>query len=473
MSLLRALKNLLPDRHPLRLLWHFAKAFVAACRYGFPARKLTVIAVTGTDGKTTTVSMIRYILQQSGRSVGSVTTTEFCINDTVEKNVTQKTSMNPFLLQKKLRQMVSTKCEFAVVEVSSHGLVQGRVHHIQPSVAAFTNLSPEHLDYHGTMEQYQSDKGKLFHMLHGHGTKVLNGADAASEEYAKFPSEETIVYAGVTPSSSRSDSERSVILRRAQDDTPTQDDTSTQDDVNLNLWVSDVTSTPDGIHATLHTDLGGEVELRLPIHGTFNIENALCAIGCAQASGVPLQQALDALTTFRGIAGRMEEICEGQPFRVFLDFTVTTAAYEKLLTTLRSLLFSSSEERSDESRRNTKKDGRLLVLTSACGNRMQEKRPEQGRVCSLLADVVVVTSDETYGEPHEKIMDELWSGIDQSQAAAFRVPDRREAIEFILTQAQEGDVVAICGMAGVTTMMTEKGQVPWDEGEIVRGVLKQ
>jgi len=114
----------------------------------------------------------------------------------------------------------------------------------------------------------------------------------------------------------------------------------------------------------------------------------------------------------------------------------------------------------------------VLILFGSCGNRMPEKRPMIGKICSTHADVLVVTSDETYGEPHEKIMDEIWSGIDQTKAVAFKVPDRREAIEFILAQAQEGDIVLLAGMAGVTTMMTERGQIPWDEAAIAREILR-
>ena len=423
MSVLRKIKRLVPERSPLRLGWHYAKAFIAALRYGFPARKHTVIGITGTDGKTTTVMMTAHILRSAGKKSGVISTTAFHIDDRVELNVTQKTSMSPSIVQKKLRQMVNAGCTFAVIEVSSHGLVQGRVHHIYPAVAAITNTSPEHLDYHKTMEQYRRDKGKLFSMLKRKGAKVLNAADETYALYSLIPSSKTIIYG-----------------KEGSD-----------------LWVTDVASLSSGCHARLHTDLGGVSDLTLSIPGTFNLENAQCAIGCAMAIGIPLETSLDALKSFRGVEGRLQRIDEGQSFNVYVDFTVTPEAYRRTLETLRGM---------------TPPGKRVLVLASSCGNRMPEKRPLIGRITSDLADIVVVTSDETYGEPHGKIMDEIWEGIDQDSAIAFRVPDRREAIEFILAQAQEGDSVALCGMGGVTTMMTAKGQIPWDEAKIARDVLR-
>lgn len=421
--LLKLLKKAIPERHPLRLLWHKGKAFAAALRYGFPARRLSVIGITGTDGKTTTVCMMAHILRDTGHGAGAVTTTHFAIGETVERNATQKTSISPFTLQRLLRRMVRAGCTHAVVEVSSHGLVQGRVNHISPTVAAVTNLAPEHLDYHGTMEQYTRDKGLLFRMLKGTGTKVLNKLDASFGVYDAIPSQRTISYG-----------------------------TSEGD-----LSSTDVHTLESGVEARVHWQGKETHVLRLSIAGIFNVENALCAAGCALALGIPLPRSLQALASFQGVPGRLEEVKEGQPFRVFLDFTVTVQAYEKILATLRAMAGS----------------GRLLVLTSACGNRMREKRPLLGKTVSTLADVTVVTSDETYGEPHEKIIAEIWSGIDQSRTKAHRIPDRREAISFLLREAKPGDIVAVCGMAGVTTMMTEHGQIPWDEGMIVRELLEK
>ena len=175
--MLRKLKQSIGHRHPLRLGWHGLKAFLAALRYGFPARKLTVIGITGTDGKTTTVAMTGHILENAGLQISILSTAFVRINGKERWNETQKTSPSPFYVQKFLSECVHAGCSHAILEISSHGLVQKRVSFTWPTVAAITHLSPEHLDYHGTMKQYAEDKRILFEMLGGKGTKVLNADD--------------------------------------------------------------------------------------------------------------------------------------------------------------------------------------------------------------------------------------------------------------------------------------------------------
>lgn len=398
--MLHTLRTLLSPRHPLRIAWHRMKALTAAVRYGFPARKLMIIGITGTDGKTTTVGMVAHILQHAGRNVGALSTAFFQVNDHMEWNATQKTSPSPFTVQKFLRQLVTAGCTHAVIEYSSHGLVQGRTLFTWPRVAAITNTSREHLDYHGTMEQYRKDKGILFQMLSGKGIKVLNADDATYERYLSIPSQHTLTYSLADP-------------------------------------------------------IASQVSLRIP--GTFNIENALCALRCAEALGIPPQQSLVALRTFPGIPGRMERIDEGQPFTTFIDFTVTPEAYRKTLTAIHSQLPAGH---------------RLLVLTGSCGDRMREKRPIIGKICSESADMVVVTNEDPYTEDPEKIIDEVWAGIDQSKTQAHRIPDRREAIRFLLQEAHPGDTVLLCGKGSDTTMWVKGRQIPWNERAIVRELLR-
>lgn len=421
---LQALKRLFPERSPLRLGWHKGKAFLAALRYGFPARRLTVIGITGTDGKTTTVGMIAHILHTTGHRVGAASTAFMQINGERMENATHLTSVDPFSLQKFLRTLVRQTCKFAVIEMSSHGLVQGRVDYTFPSVAGITNIALEHLDYHKTMEQYQKDKSILFQKLRGKGTKVLNVHDETFPSYSRIPSHHTITY------TNNGDADLSV-------DNTHADDQSTS--------------------ATLNVRSGDTYPLTLSVPGLFNIDNALCAIACCKAVGISVQESIAALKDFRGIPGRMERIDEGQPFSVFIDFAVSPQAYEKTLQTLRGIVGA---------------DHKVLVLCSSCGNRMKEKRPEIGRVCSKLADIVVATEDETYGEDPHNVLEEVWAGIDQSACEAHKIFDRREAIAFILSRAQTGDAVVLCGMGPFSTMTKLEGRIPWDEREIAREILK-
>ncbi|HVW66793.1 MAG TPA: UDP-N-acetylmuramoyl-L-alanyl-D-glutamate--2,6-diaminopimelate ligase [Candidatus Peribacteraceae bacterium] len=428
---LKALKRLIPEQHPLRLLWHKSKALAAATRYGFPARKLTVIGITGTDGKTTTVGMTAHILQQNGVKVGALSTAFFQINEEITWNATQKTSPSPFLIQKFLKRLVNEGCTHAVLEYSSHGLVQGRTTFTYPQIAGITNISEEHLDYHGTMKEYIHAKSLLFRMLNGRGTKVLHASDATTESFIRIRTDSTILY----------DRKRPVEKSDTQ------------------LWLSDIRNDAHP-SATVHSQRNaspGTAPLSLNVTGEFNLENALCAVGCSMAAGIDLQRATEALKTFMGIPGRMEMIDEGQDFSVYVDFTVTPQSYEKTLSTLKSML---------------KPGKKLLVLTGSCGDRMKEKRPIVGKIVSEYADVTVVTNEDPYTENPEKIIDDVWAGIDQKKTDAHRIFDRREAIAFLLKQAKTGDIVIFCGKGSDTTMWTKTGQIPWNEREIVRDLLK-
>ncbi len=432
--MLRQLKRLISPRHPLRLFWHHCKAVVAAVWYGFPARKLTLIGITGTDGKTTTVGMTAHILLKNGMRVGALSTAFFQISNSITWNATQKTSPSPFAIQKFLRRCLHEGCTHAVLEISSHGLDQGRVDWTWPKVAAITNLAEEHLDYHKTMEDYSNTKRKLFHKLRGSGTKVLNAEDRTFTAYSRVASNETIAYStkNALPGP-KSDSE-------------------------CGIWAEGTRCTVTGCDTTIRCNTQeGSWPLHLQIPGSFNVGNALCAIACAHAAGVALPKAVSELFDFKGIPGRMERIDAGQNFTVLVDFTVTPQSYEATLSTIKQSLEPGK---------------RFLVLTGSCGDRMKEKRPLVGKLCSQYADVIVVANEDPYTEDPQKIIEEVWAGIDQSKTSAHKIFDRRGAIAFLLREAKQGDVVLLCGKGSDTTMMLKDGQIPWNEREIVRDLLK-
>ena len=321
-----------------------------------------------------------------------------------------------------------------MLECSSHGLTQHRLDWTFPKVAALTNTALEHLDYHGTMEQYRKDKGKLFGMLRGKGTKVLNRNDETFEMYRGIPSAKTIVWKG---------NQRD----RGNQGTDAQDA----------LWISDIRSSATSTQASIHLQ-SAICNLQLSIPGTYNLENAICAISVCLALGIDVKASTDALGSFTGIPGRLERIDEGQPFSVYVDFAVSLQSYEKTLETLRS---------------NVGKSGRVIVMCSSCGNRMREKRPQIGKICSELADIVIATEDETYGEDPHAVLEEVWSGVDRSQCEAHKIFDRREAIAFALKTAKSGDAVVFCGMGPFSTMTKLEGRIPWDERKMVREELKK
>lgn len=429
----KLLRRLFPETHPLRLSWHRLKGWIAAMKCGFPARRLRIIGITGTDGKTTTTGMVAHILRCAGKTVGAASTNCFQINDDIRWNETHMTSIEHAPFQRFLRECADAGCEFFVAESASHGLVQGRLGPMTPEVSAITNTSLEHLDYHGSMEQYRKDKGILFEKLRGKGTKVLNHRDATFGLYKSIPSQKTVAYdgaGGIGPFAA-----------------------------DISLWLTDIAAEQHAVTAVLHTSADTVTrKLTLNFPGLFNLENALCAIACTLAVGIDLDSALRALTTLPGVPGRLERIDEGQPFSVFVDFTVTPLAYEKTLEAIRAM---------------TPSGGRILVLTGACGNRMREKRPVIGKICSDLAEVVVVTTDETVTEDPVKIIEEVWAGVDQSKVEAHKIIDRREAIRFLLSYAKPGDSVALCGMGACTSMQSLTGLIPWDERVVAREELKR
>lgn len=416
------LRHSIGERNPLRLCWHKGKAFVAAFLYGFPARHITTIGISGTDGKTTTVGMLTHILRHAGKGAGAASTAFMQVNDAIEENDTHLTSISPLSLQRFLRRLVRNKCEYAVIEMSSHGLVQGRVDYTWPDIAGITNTALEHLDYHQSMEQYRRDKGIMFQKLRCKGVKVLNAHDESYPLYQKIPTEATITY-------------------------------GTKD---ANLYLDNVKATNKTCSATLHIE-NTEYEILLPIPGTYNLENALCAIGCAVAAGISVEECIEALQSFQALPGRMERIDEGQNFSVFVDFAVSPQSYEQGLKALRNMVDDNS---------------RVLVLCSSCGNRMEEKRPMIGKICSDLADVVVVTEDETYGEDPHKVLEEVWQGVDTAKCKAQKIFNRREAITHLFQEAKQGDAVILCGMGPFSTFTTLKGRIPWDERKIAREILQ-
>jgi UDP-N-acetylmuramoyl-L-alanyl-D-glutamate--2,6-diaminopimelate ligase len=394
---------------------------------------LTIIGVTGTDGKTTTVAMTAHILHEAGIRVGAVSTSFFRIGGTIENNPTHKTSLTPSELQRFLKRCVREGCTTVVVEASSHGLVQHRVDFLWPKVAAITNTSPEHLDYHGTMEQYRKDKGILFRMLRPNGIAVLNADDETHALYRTIPAGWRIDYS----------STKSLVASHSANECAFSAK-------NIHEAHGEVSA-----HVRCNAE-DVEWHLRLPMTGRFNVDNALCAISCAHAVSIPSNIAVHALSSFTGVPGRMERIDEGQNFHVFVDFTVTPGAYEKTLSSVRQMLPLGK---------------RLLVLTGSCGDRMREKRPLIGAICSRLADVVVVTEDETLTEDPLQTIEDVWAGMNQMETEGHKIPDRREAIAFLLRSAKEGDAVVLCGMGACTSMQTREGLRPWDEREVARELL--
>jgi UDP-N-acetylmuramoyl-L-alanyl-D-glutamate--2,6-diaminopimelate ligase len=397
-----------------------ALAELAAALHGRPAEKLELVGVTGTNGKTTTAFLIEAALRAAGRRVGLVGTVEYRIDG--QPRAAERTTPESSDLQELLAQMVAAGCSHAVLEVSSHSLALERVHGCPFRVAVFTNLTRDHLDFHGDMERYFTAKRRLFDtLLRPDGHAIINADDDHAAELVAASRGRVWTYS-----------------RRGRADL-------TAEAVELSLA---------GTRLRVRTP-AGEVELLTPLVGRFNVENLLAALGAALALGLPLAHSVAGLTAVRGVPGRMERVELGQDFSVVVDYAHTDDALRALLETVREL-----EPR------------RVITVFGCGGDRDRTKRPLMGAVAARLSDLVVITSDNPRSEPPEAILEEIRLGIRGPHAAEHRsIVDRREAIAFAVEQARAGDVVVIAGKGHETIQVLRERSVPFDDRAVAREAI--
>jgi UDP-N-acetylmuramoyl-L-alanyl-D-glutamate--2,6-diaminopimelate ligase len=458
------LKKLIPQS--IKNIYHLFQAVLANVWYGFPSRKLKVIGVTGTNGKTTTVQMIAKILEEEKYKVAVASTINFKLAEKEWVNKSKFTTLSSWALQKFLKQAVSAGCEYIILEVSSHSLDQNRAWGISFDVAVITNVTREHLDYHETMEEYAKAKGRLFSRSGksgkfggvGKSVAVVNLAMEFAEDFLKYPADEkygyrikynvsSIMYPGIK------------IIEAKQ--------------AKLN------------IHNTSYTILNTPFTLNLP--GEFNIENALAAICVGLSQNIPLEKISAALAKIKGVPGRMEKIENSRDLDIIVDYAVTPDSLEKLYDYLDGI---------------KKAGGNIIAVFGSCGERDRGKRPIMGEIVARHADYCIVTNEDPYHEDPQRIIDEVFSGvighdfpkarlfpsssealrIPQSQALentktegvdAFRILDRREAIKTALQIAEPGDIVVVTGMGAQETMAVGDKVVPWNDPTVIREVLRE
>jgi len=397
-----------------------ALALFSADVLGHPGRRLDLVGVTGTNGKTTTAYMIDSALREAGDTVGLMGTVEYRIGDRVAEAV--RTTPEASDLQSYLRQMADGGCRRAVLEVSSHSLALKRVHGLEFAVAVFTNLSRDHLDFHGDMDSYFAAKRLLFDsLLREDGRAVINVDDDRGAELAR-----TTTRAVSTCSLS-----------------PGADFTA--EDVRLSL---------DGTRFRARIP-AGVFEVQTPLLGRFNVLNALCAFGTGLALGLPPDAVQRGIASLKGVPGRIERVDVGQDFTVLVDYAHTDDALKNLLESVREL-----------------QPRRLVTVFGCGGDRDRTKRPLMGAVAARLSDVVILTSDNPRSEPPEAIIDDIRRGIppghpDETQVIA----DRREAIARALELGREGVVIVIAGKGHETYQVLRDRKVPFDDRQMVRDML--
>ncbi|MFC7748670.1 UDP-N-acetylmuramoyl-L-alanyl-D-glutamate--2,6-diaminopimelate ligase [Paenibacillus thermoaerophilus] len=402
---------------------------LAAHLYGYPSRELSLVAITGTNGKTTTSFLLERILADAGRTTGLMGNIGMKIGDRFirKEGINTRESHD---LQRALREMRDAGVDVCVMEATSQGLHKGRMIGCNIRTAVFTNLTQDHLDYHGTMDAYMQAKGLLFaRMGNADGDRpkyaVLNGDDPASDYFRSVTAAETVTY-GLSPHCDvRADNVR----------------------LEAGGTAFDVTA------------FGETRTARIRLIGLFNVYNALAAVTAALLEGVPLDGALASLAGIPSVEGRMETVDEGQPYLVVVDYAHTPDGLYNALNALREV-----------ARR------RILTVFGCGGDRDRSKRPIMGEIAARYSDYVVVTSDNPRYEDPEAILRDIEPGILRVEGSAGRyalVADRRAAIEKAVEMASPEDVVLIAGK-GHETYQTVRGvSLPFDDREVARAAIRK
>lgn len=395
--------------------YHWLMAFLSALIYRFPSRKIFVLGVTGTKGKTSTVEIISSILEEAGYKTAVASSLRFKINKESQKNEHKMTMPGRFFTQKFLRKAINEKCQYALLEMTSEGAAQHRHKFIELNTLIFTNLAPEHIESHGSFENYRNAKLKLFKALGKSKTKnkiiIVNEDDKNADYFLNFDVPQKIKYG----------------LK--------------------NLESYELKS--DGIDFQIN---GQKISSKL--YGEFNLYNILAAIAFAKSQNIEVGAIKKAIEKFSGIEGRMERVDCGQNFNVIVDYAHTPDSLEKVYKIFQ----------------NTRK---ICVLGSAGGGRDKWKRPEMGKIAATHCDKIILTNEDPYDENPTTIIEEIEAGFSQTRNYE-KILDRREAIAKALELAQAGDTVIITGKGAEPWLMGPNGtKIKWDDREIVREELKK
>jgi len=423
--------------------YHFLLVFLGAILYQFPSRlrqgfggqakKLKVIGVTGTNGKSTTVELVSKILEEAGYKAAVLSSINFKIGKNVWPNKLKMTMPGRFQIQKFLRQAVNSGCQYAVLEVTSEGILQHRHRFINFNAAVFTNLSPEHIEAHGGFEKYREAKGKLFQTTKN--IHIINLDDENTEYFLEFPAKKKYGYR--------------ILGSRTSIGSPT----SIVEAKDLQVFSS-------GLKFYINN-----TEFNLKLIGDFNIYNALAAICVGLSQGVDLKVCQKALEKVEGIPGRMELVIS-QPFKVFVDYAFTPNALQKVYETL-----------SGKSQIQNPNSKMICVLGACGGGRDKWKRPVLGEIAAQYCDEVIITNEDPYDEDPMEIIEQVAKGAkkisinqpNQHKSAVYEILDRREAIKESLKLSQPGDVVIITGK-GCEPWICVKGgkKIPWDDRQVAQ-----
>lgn len=467
--MLAKIKKLIPKFifKAVQPVYHFVMAYLAALCFRFPSRQLLIVGVTGTTGKTSTVYFLSRLLTATGYKAGYTSTAQFNDGEHEWLNDKKMTMPGRFFLQRSLRRMINNGCKVAIIETTSQGILQFRHRFIDYDFLIFTNLYPEHIEAHGSFEEYKAAKGRLFAHLQAcrpkyldnnqkvvtkssglqktelrkiKKTVIINGDDDQAAYFLSFPAERKCVYT----------------LNQSLD--------------TLDLINSDgikVQPNPEFFrYEPLFSEItGSDFQLQnehyhLPILGSYNVFNAVAALSVVLALDVKASEAVQALAEIKVLAGKMEQIELGQDFQVLIDYAFEPKALEALYQNLEFIPYQ-----------------RLIhILGSAGGGRDQSRRPILGKMAGKKADVVIVTNEDPYDEDPQLIIDQVAIGAEKAgkelDKSVFKVLDRREAFRLAFRLAQPGDLVLITGKGAEQYICgANESKLAWDDRVVAREEL--
>lgn len=426
----RLVKKLIPKALFRRIepYGHLGEAILLNLLHGFPARGIKVIGVTGTNGKTTTAFLIHRMLHEAGYKVGLMSTVAYGVGNDIQPQRTHMTTVSVPVLLKRLKAMRAQGIEWLVLETTSHALAQHRVWSMPFEIAVLTNITHEHISYHGTFERYVAAKKRLFtqtnHRAGGMRVGVINADDPVAAEFAA---------AVANP----------VLYGTAAGD----------------LQATDIKLLPTGVtYQANHGERHYHITCRLP--GSFNVYNSLATVAVGEAMGLTKEQIEQGIAALEGVEGRMTQIDEGQDFTVIVDYAHSPDSFEKLFKDIKPVV-----------------KGRLIALFGSLGGGDEAKRAVQGRLAGEYADEVIVTMEDDRDEAPERIMGMIAAGVESAGKVRdrnlFLIHDRREAIQFAVNRARKDDMVLLLGKGHEKTIEDAAGTHPWNEIEVAHKALKQ
>lgn len=423
-KLVKSVRGAFPEGavHNIEEAYRRSRVKLVSARYGNPARDLRVIAVTGTNGKTTTVNYINEILKEAGLTTAMFSTAVIEIAGEQKLNDLNMSVGSVAQMQRFFRDAKKAKVDYVVLEITSHALHQHKLATVPIEVAIMTNLTQDHLDYHKTMEGYAEAKSKLF--ASQPKFIVLNRDDEWFDYFDKFPAgSQKITYGTHEEAEARID--------------------------HVKLYRK-------GSEARVVIDHQTKLELATAMPGRFNVHNMTAAAATAYILGIKRSDIVEGVANLEGVPGRFERVVEGKDYDVIVDYAHTPDALEKLL----------------EAAKSTTKN-RVILVFGACGDRDKTKRPIMGEIAARLADRIILTDEESYNEDPDAIRRMVYEGIEEGSGTGktTEIADRREAIERALSIATKGDTILITGMGHEQFRIINGERLPWNDGDVVRELL--